>query len=138
TVAAALDATEAGDSILDNPAFQQVRRDLGDRAMTSIGFVDLEKTAPKTYPTLLMWAQLYGGMGDMLLADVPPMLIPSIKHLRPHLVPAGRAAWVDERGWHAMTVTPFPMAELLGGEISQIVQQAPVLGLFPALFMRHP
>ena len=114
-----------------------MRQGLGDQAATSIGFVDLEKTAPKIYPTLLMWAQLYGGMADMLLDDVPPMLIPSIKQLRPHLAPAGRAAWVDERGWHATTVAPFPMAELLGGEISQIVQQAPVWGVFPALFMNH-
>lgn len=137
TVAAALDAMEAEDSILDNPAFQQVRRGLGERAMTSVGFVDLEKTAPKVYPMLLMWAQLYGGVADMQIDGVPPMLIPPIKHLRRYLVPAGRAAWVDEQGWHATSVAPFPMAGLLSGEVSQIVQQVPALGLFTTLLMNH-
>lgn len=126
TVAAALDELDADGSLLDNEAFQALRQTFGDRQITAISFVDLAKTAEKAYSPLLMWAQLYTGGADLFIEDMPPLLVPAFQHLRPHLSPIGRVAWVDEQGWHAQTVAPFPLADLLSGDASQIIQQYPL------------
>lgn len=135
TVAGALDAAAAqadGGSILDNPDFQRIGQQLGDVAATSISFADLPRTAERNYGTLLLLAQLYMGFADLAGGDGQPLLLPPIARLKPHLTPAGRIAWVDEAGWHARTIGPFPMHNLFAGEFSALASQtAPLLAFVP-------
>jgi hypothetical protein len=135
TVAGALDAASATDSILDNEQFQAARKRLPDHPMTSVSFVDLPVTTRQSYPALLMIFQSYMGIADLFDAEGQPLLLPTLSDLQPHLTPAARVAWVDDAGWHAQTIGPFPLSDMLGGEFSAIAGQTPLImgGMIPAL-----
>ena len=140
-VAGAIDNTTAGKSILDNPDFQAVRQRLGAQAtgtsITGFSFANLPQTAPDGYQELMLISRIYLGFADIFGADTPPMVLPPLKKILPHLVPAGSVSWVDQAGWHHKSVTPFPGAGALtpgaGGQVI-VAQQAMMLGiLLPSL-----
>jgi prepilin-type processing-associated H-X9-DG protein len=58
----------------------------------------------------------YVGMGDLFGVPSPAMLVPPLSDLLPELSPAGQVSWVDDAGWHAQGVTPFPGAALIGSD----------------------
>ena len=111
-VAGALDQFGSDKSILDNPAYQQVRARLNVADATGVGFADLQKTAPDGYTTWLMISRLTG-FAEMFGVDSPAMILPPLNRLMPHLTPAGSVLWVDKDGYHAKNLTPFPGATLL-------------------------
>jgi type II secretory pathway pseudopilin PulG len=45
--------------------------------------------------------------------------------MMPHLAPSVGATWVDDAGWHYRAATPFPGADLLGGEQAVVTTVAP-------------
>jgi hypothetical protein len=138
TVAGALDAAAAG-SILDSETFQAARRQLPDRSITSVSFANLPATAEQSYVALLMLAQSYMGLADLFGADGQPLLLPTLADLRPHLAASARVAWVDDAGWHAQTIQPFPMSDMLAGEFSAVASQYPVLlGVLVPSLARRP
>jgi prepilin-type processing-associated H-X9-DG protein len=105
---------DKGKSILDNPAYQAVRRRLGDHPANSIAFVDVPKLVPTMYPTWVMLSR-YAGFGDIYGADSPLMLLPPMHDLTPELVPGGSVTWSDEKGFHVREICGFPGDQLLAG-----------------------
>jgi len=100
-------------SILDNEAFIAMRKRLGAPAASSIQFIDLPRTAPDSYAMLSMVV----GVANMFAGpEAEPGMLPPLSRLLPELSPAGSAAWTDEAGWHFKAVSPFPGAEVFGGQ----------------------
>ena len=105
-------------SILENDSFIAVRKRLGnDIKPTCISYVDLPKTAPGIYPAWLFISG-YAGFADLFGAPGPAMLIPPLNDLLAQLAPAGSISWVDDKGWHASGISPFPGAQLLASDPS--------------------
>jgi hypothetical protein len=112
--AAALKRPAGGPSIHDNPAYQQVMKELGaPNQVQSFSFVDLPKTVPMTYQALIMISRLYGGLGDLAGMESPAMLLPPLDVLEAQTEPAGAIAWSDDAGFHAKAIAPYPGAEAL-------------------------
>jgi prepilin-type processing-associated H-X9-DG protein len=140
-VAGALDNTAAGKSILESQEFQAVRQRLGAQAtgssITGFSFSNLPQTAPDGYQELMMVSRVYLGMADIFGADTPPLVLPPLRKILPHLIPAGSVSWVDQAGWHHKSITPFPGAGALtpgaGGQVI-LAQQAMMISiLLPSL-----
>ncbi len=132
TVAGALDAMSGDQSILDNEDFLTARKQLPDNNATSISFINLPRTAPQSYGTLLALMQTYMGMADLMGAQGQPMLLPPLAKLKPHLTASVSSSWVDDAGWHHRSIETFPMSGLFGGEFSALVSQFPA-GLAAAI-----
>jgi prepilin-type processing-associated H-X9-DG protein len=124
-------------SILDNEAFQAVRKRLGGGAASGIGFANLPRTAPDGYQQLLMVARLYLGGADLFGAQTPAMAIPPLRKIMPELSPSGDVAWTDAAGWHYKGVSPFPGSDMLtpgGGGQVMVAQEALLVSiLLPSL-----
>ncbi|HSI32017.1 MAG TPA: DUF3352 domain-containing protein, partial [Tepidisphaeraceae bacterium] len=122
-VGAAEHVKSKGKSIKDNPSFVALRKRLGDRPATGFVFADLPKTAPDSYSQSLMFARLVLGFGDLFGANTPPLTLPTLKQLMPHLTVAGGVSWIDDTGWHSHAVEPFPGATMLaaGGGAQAII-----------------
>jgi hypothetical protein len=119
TVAAAAKQAGQSQTILENPAFAELRKSLaGENAaqVSSVQFMDLPKLAPAAYPGWLTISRL-AGFADLQGIPVPPMLLPPLQTLTDHLTPAGAATWSDDAGWHARAFTPFPGASLLSTNV---------------------
>jgi prepilin-type processing-associated H-X9-DG protein len=128
-VASAIARAAAPDrkSILENEQFTALRKRLGggNVAATSVRYVDLPKTAPTIYPTWLVISS-YAGFADLFGAPSPAMLMPPLSDLMGHLAPAGQISWVDDKGWHAHAISPFPGSQILGSDPTMSVA-APAL-----------
>jgi len=122
-------------SILDNPRFIAMKKQLGVKRFNSVAFYDLEQVAGDGYQMLLAVSQLYLGLADMFGIETPPMVLPPLNKIRPHLSPAMSATWSDAYGWYAISVEPFPGSTLLGSSGNLMISQnALVIGtLLPAL-----
>jgi hypothetical protein len=118
---------DAGKSVLQNPAFTAARERVGVKQPISISFMDLPKLAPRGYQMLLIGQRSLLGFADMFGLQTPAMVLPPLNEIMPHLSPAASATWIDDNGWHYRGVTPFPGAQLLGGEQALAVTAAPVL-----------
>ncbi len=101
----------------------------------SISYADLPAMAPATYPGFLALDQLAFGLGDLFgdyLRTKPPVAVfPTLPDVMNHLSPSMAVAWVDDQGYHARSVEPFPLSGLLvnyGTTGSQISQLAGLLG----------
>jgi len=111
-VAAAMKRQAGGPSIKENPAYQQVMKELnGPDKFQSFSFADLPKTVPLQYQALIMVSRLYGGLGDLAGMETPAMLLPPLDVLQAQTEPAGAIAWTDHAGFHAKSISPFPGAE---------------------------
>ncbi|HYE20390.1 MAG TPA: DUF3352 domain-containing protein [Tepidisphaeraceae bacterium] len=122
-VGAAEHVKSKGTSIKDNASFAALRKRLGDRPATGFVFADLPKTAPDSYSQSLMFARLVLGAADLFGANTPPLTLPTLKQLMPHLTVAGGVSWIDDAGWHSHAVEPFPGATMLasGGGAQAVV-----------------
>lgn len=122
-------------SVLDNPAFQEVRDRLAlEEDATSLNYIDLERLAPMTYQSYVMLTQTLPAAAIALGADGPAVLLPSLSAIMPHLSPAVGGGWSSEAGLHWRSNEPFPGSsmlgqEALGGLLSNpaLFQTAPVL-----------
>jgi prepilin-type processing-associated H-X9-DG protein len=114
-VAAALNPPAGAGSILDNPAYQQVRTQLAaPDKIQSLQFTDLPKTIPSSYGTFVMISRLYLGLGDMAGAPSPALFLPTLDKFLAEAEPCGSASWIDDSGWHFKSISPFPGAGALG------------------------
>jgi prepilin-type processing-associated H-X9-DG protein len=121
-----------GRSILENEAFQALRKRLGGQAVTAVSFYDLPKTAADGYQDVLMLSRAYFGAIDLYGARTPALVMPPLAKLMPHVTPAAGVGWVDKAGWHWRSVAPFPGSELLaGGGLGSVIaaQQAAMVGV---------
>lgn len=120
TVAAAAKQAGQSQTILENPAFAELRKSLGggpDAApASSVMFMDLPKLAPAAYPGWLTISRL-AGFADLQGVQVPPMLLPPLQTLSEHLTPAGAITWSDDAGWHWRAATPFPGAAVISTNV---------------------
>ena len=134
TVAAALDEAAhhgTGGSILQRPEFVALQKRLGGHPSASFSFDNLPAMAPDGYGDLLSMSRLWLGMGDLIGAHPPALVVPSLRQVMAELSPAGASTWADAAGWHAMAVSPFPGAEAVtagGGGVASMYQQAMVFG----------
>jgi hypothetical protein len=116
-LAAATEQDGSGKSILANEDFIAARKRLGlGNNAISVSYMDLPKLAPRGYQMVLLLQRTALGFSDMFGLQTPAMVLPPLNKIQPHLAPSMGASWVDEAGWHYRAVTPFPGAELLGGE----------------------
>lgn len=104
-----------GKSIVSNPDYAKLMKQLGQENPTGVSFFDLPKTAPDAYQTWLLVTRLYLGFGDIFGVDSPPMLLPPLGKILPTLSPAGEVSWVDAEGWHSKAISPFPGSVALAG-----------------------
>ena len=114
-VAGAADQIGAGKSILDNPDFQALRKQMGVTNANSVAWYDLPRTAPDSYATWVAISRLVN-VGDIFGVPTPPMILPPLNKLMPHLSPAGTVSWTDKDGFYAKAVSPFPGATLLASD----------------------
>jgi prepilin-type processing-associated H-X9-DG protein len=112
--AAAAHVAEKGPSILENAAFVELRKRLGDQKISAISFYDLPKITAEGYQEILLLSRVYLGMADMFGAKTPALVLPPLNKLMPHVTPMGGVAWADASGWHAKEISPFPGSDLLG------------------------
>lgn len=133
--AAGTQLSDGKDSILDNPRFAALRRQLGAQKANALAYYDLQATAGEGYQVMLLMSQLYLGLADMFGVDTPPMIIPPLNKIRPHLSPAMTATIAGDSSWHMTHVEPFPGSTMLGSSGNLMVsQQAMAVGiLLPAL-----
>ncbi|MDB5329816.1 MAG: hypothetical protein JWP03_967 [Phycisphaerales bacterium] len=133
---AAAQVSGKGKSILDNPAFIAMREHVGGaNKLTGVGFMDLPRLAPDSYPSWVVVSRLIG-IGDMMGIQSPIMVLPPLNKLMPYLAPAGQASWADAQGLHIRSISPFPGSEILGsdpGGMSTFQQATMVSILLPAL-----
>ncbi len=67
------------------------------------------------------------GFGDLAGLDLPTSILPPLNKLEAQLAPSMSSSWVDETGWHYRAVSPFPLADLLGGEQALVTTGGPAL-----------
>ena len=124
--AAGQDAT-AGKSILTNDDFNAARKRLGlTNNAISLSYMDLPRLAPRGYQMVLALQRMGLGAADMFGLQTPAMVLPPLNKIMPHLVSSAGATWIDDAGWHYRGVTPFPGADLLGGEQALVATAAPL------------
>ncbi|MGA2497351.1 MAG: DUF3352 domain-containing protein [Tepidisphaeraceae bacterium] len=121
-----------GASILDNPGFVQMRKRLGVENPTSISFYDLPKTTPATYGEVAFMFRLMLGLSDMFGVPAPEPVVPPLDKLMGHMATAGSAAWSDDKGFYARSVSPFPMAEMFATQSNMSTMQ---YGMMAAMMM---
>jgi prepilin-type processing-associated H-X9-DG protein len=114
-------------SILDNEDYVALRKRLGNQPASGVSFANLPRTAPESSQQVLMMSRLYFGFADLFGGEVPPMLLPPLRKIMPHLAPAGGVSWSDPAGWHYKDLSPFPLSGALtpgGGGQMLVAQQA--------------
>ena len=94
-------------SVLENADFVALRARMDVENPTGFQFMDLPRTAPDAYPQWLMLSRV-SGFGDLFGVPSPAMLAPPLSRLLPQLTAAGSVTWVDNDGWHAKAISPFP------------------------------
>ena len=84
---------------------------------------------------MLVLTQLAQGGAATQGIEIPPILIPPLDKLQPHMTPAMSVTWTDETGWHQKSVTPFPGASILGSQQSLLLGQSALMTsvLLPSL-----
>jgi prepilin-type processing-associated H-X9-DG protein len=55
------------------------------------------------------------------------MLLPPLYKLMPHFAPAGGVTWVDDAGWHAKAISPFPGSMVLGNNQTAVGIAGPAM-----------
>ncbi len=132
-VAAAVNPNKS--SILDNPEFQRLRKQLGGEKATGMAFMDLPRSADENYQMLLALSQLGFGAADMFGVKTEPMIIPPLPVLKRYLTPAASFSWTDEAGVHMKGYSPFPGSEVMASQQGAVVALASVQFsiLLPAL-----
>ena len=121
-------------SLLQNPHFRDVRRRLGNVRPNSIAFADLSQTVRDGYQAAMIIVRMYTGLADVYGMSSPPMLVPPLSKLLPHVSPSGRVTWVDEQGYHARSISPFPgivpavtEIDLAAAQTAVMLTAAPIL-----------
>jgi len=126
-ILAAAAQPNAGGTALDNPDFLAARKRLGLSSNGSyISYMDLPKLAPRGYQMVLALQRSALGAADLFGLQTPALALPPLNKIMPHLDASIGATWVDDAGWHYRSATPFPGADLLGGEQAAITTVAPV------------
>ena len=116
-----------GESVLANQGFLAARQRLGLSGNgESIAYMDLPKLAPRGYQMVLALQRSALGAADLFGLQTPALALPPLNKIMPHLDASIGATWVDDAGWHYRSTTPFPAADLLGGEQAAITTVAPV------------
>ena len=127
--------TSAENSILKNEDFIAMRKRLGGKGETALGFYDLPRSAPVGYPYLMALSRVTGA-AEMHGIQTPVMLLPPMDKVMPLMSVSGSSAWTDQTGTHWKTFTPFPMAEWCGGPEVILMQVQgfvlPMLGTYGA------
>ncbi|MGH7180268.1 MAG: hypothetical protein ACREJC_23015, partial [Tepidisphaeraceae bacterium] len=126
TVVAAATRGAPQKSILDNDAFNAMRKRLGPAPAESIVFMDLPKTAPQSYGALLAMSRLAMGLCDIWGVPAPEMVLPPLDKLMANVTPIGAASWTDDAGFHSRAVAPFPGSVLLAGDGGGLIGAAVV------------
>jgi hypothetical protein len=114
-IVAAINRQPDGKSILDNPGYQAVIKELG--APSQFGgfqFNDLPQTMPQGYQAWLLLSRMYLGYGDLFGLQSPPMVVPTLDKLMSEAEPSGSVSWQDDSGFYVRSITPFPGADALG------------------------
>jgi prepilin-type processing-associated H-X9-DG protein len=108
-------------SILDNPDWQRIRKTLGGPdAISEFQFMDLPRTLPAGYQSTLMLSRLVLGGSDLLGAQSPALVVPTLDKIMAQTEPGGSIGWSDDAGMHVRSIMPFPGADVMAeaGNIS--------------------
>ncbi|MCA1628518.1 MAG: hypothetical protein LC742_11220, partial [Acidobacteria bacterium] len=66
-------------------------------------------------------------LGDIFGVSTPPMVVPTLDQIRPHLTPIGSVSRVDEAGFWFKSLSPFPGAGILGMQDQGLIFQQMML-----------
>lgn len=124
-----------GKSILDNPSFVELRKNLGDVPVSSIQFADLPQLAPHAYGSWLVMSRSVG-LADLFGVESPLVLLPPMYKLQPQLTAAGAATWTTDEGFFYRHVSPFPGSEMISQDpfsLSGFLQTGGMWSMFGVL-----
>lgn len=126
--AAARNIGGGGKSLLDNPAYVALRKQLGDTpAVTSVQFADLPRMAPQAYGTWLQISRVFG-FGDLFGIEAPLIAIPPMNKLQEHLAATGMVSWTTDEGFFFRGVSPFPGSAMISSDpLSSMNMSQPAL-----------
>jgi hypothetical protein len=95
-------------SLAENLQFAELRKRLGQDAITSFAYSDLVKSAPETY-------ELVNRAVERAARNNPdmPFKLPPLEKLMPALGPVLQVYWTDTDGFHGKETSPFPGASML-------------------------
>ena len=113
-VAGAFDRSADTHSIKDNPAFQATMQSLqAPSQFSSFSFHRSSQDDARKLPDLSgLITRLYFGLGDLVDAQSPPMILPPLSKLLAETEPAGCVSWTDDAGYHFKSIEPFPGASV--------------------------
>lgn len=120
-------ADAGGKGISDNPKFATIQKRLGATNPSSFSFMDLPALAPDSYGILLAAERTAAGFMDMYGIPMPEPMLPTLPQIMKVISPSGSVAWQDDTGIYRRSVTPFPMANLLGTQAGSLTLSLPVL-----------
>lgn len=123
-------------SMADSDKLAALQKRLNVPKPSSFGFLDLPESARHggMYQQMLMVGRI-GGFGDLFGVQLPEPLFPPFDFLQQHLTPAGSFAWVDDAGYHAKGISPFPASELFGQQGGQMIAAVPMVGVMAGILL---
>lgn len=135
---------DPGESILDNKQYlAAIKRLAGDKlsasGLNSISYFDLPQTVHEGYQIMLLASRLYLGFADLFGLEAPAIVIPPLPTLVENVTVSAGVSWADDKGWYAVSVMPFPGAEMFassqsGMVVGQMAMAAGSIGvMLPAL-----
>jgi prepilin-type processing-associated H-X9-DG protein len=137
TVAAAIDfAKSEAPNLSSNPAFAQQIKTLAEEATPeSFNWIDMPQKLNDSYQINLVMARYMTGMADMFGVQAPPLMLPPMTKLSPHMAPALSVSWSDDDGQHYRNRSPFPMSSMFTTQQNLYVAQASLMAgiLLPSL-----
>jgi hypothetical protein len=122
-------------SVMDHPDLVELREVIGTRRLTGLSWVDLPTTVDQSYGRMIATEHLLTGLTAMATGQPMPAVLPPLGRLRPLLEPAGSYGWVDDRGWHSVSRSPFPGSTLLAPQTSvmSLLQTHHLFAIVPLL-----
>ncbi len=111
TMRAAISQESAKTSVLDNPAFQRVIKQLGNPASpATVSFTDSPRLLSAGYQLLTQEMSMPLTMEGIELPVTLTHIAPPLKDLTAAIEPSGSLSWFDRAGWHERSISAFPLA----------------------------
>jgi prepilin-type processing-associated H-X9-DG protein len=118
-VVSAMNRNGGGTSILDNPQYQAVMKELDAPAnLSNVEFVDLPRTVPATYQGILALSRVYLRMANISDVPEPETILPPLDKLLAECEPGGVVSWRDDAGFHTKAIMPFAGADATGNSMT--------------------
>ena len=107
-------------SLADSASYKAEIARLGAPADSATSYFNLPAFAPTGYQTLVFLANAVAAGTSIGGGDTPVAILPPYYKVKGMFSPAITGSWSDENGFHVVSETPFPLAEIVSAELSQV------------------